>query len=339
MFYQKQVEKYDVNTFLTGIVDEFLKLEDGCPMTIGGRTETIYSTLTAVVADNLASHQVGGFKAGFSTGFRKCRSCLGLDEDIQTKFRDADFIPRNKADHDAQCEGLNLELLHQHYSRLYGINKISVFNKHIYFHVIGGLAPDIMHDLLEGVIPLVLALFIAHCIDRKYFTFKQLNHIIANFNYGRAEVVDKPARITSKHLKDYTIRGSATQKWLLAVYFLVMVGSKIDTSDPALHCYRLLLEICRLVFKTSLSTLQLSNLENFIADFLAAFKECFPSRRLIPKMHHLVHYPRFIREIGPLGAVWCMRYEAIKHAYFKSLQRRSGNWINLPWSLSYRHQQ
>jgi hypothetical protein len=79
-------------------------------------------------------------------------------------------------------------------------------------------------------------------------------------------------------------------------------------------------------------------MELLIAEFLAAFKECWPSRQLIPKMHHLVHYPRYIRDNGPLGAVWCMRYEA-KHAYFKSLQRAIGNWINVPWTLSYRHQQ
>jgi hypothetical protein len=110
MFYHNQLEKYDINTFLTPIVDEICKLEDGYPMTIGNSIEIIYGTLTAVVADNLVSHQVGGFKAGFSMGFRKCRSCLALDEDIQTKFRDVEFIPRNKSDHDAQCEGLNLKI-------------------------------------------------------------------------------------------------------------------------------------------------------------------------------------------------------------------------------------
>jgi hypothetical protein len=217
---------------------------------------------------------------------------------------------------------------------LYGINQISVLNKLKYFHVIGGLAPDIMHDLLEGVIPLVLALFIFHCIERKYFTLKQLNHIIANFNCGQAEVVDKLARITSKHLSDHTIRGSATQKWLLAVYPLNYDWIKNRSFRPLSSLFSSFLEISRFVFRSSLSTSQILNLNSLIAEFLTAFKECFPSRRLITKMHHLVHYPRFIREIGLLGAVWCMRY----FIYFKSLQRRSGNWINLPWSLSYRHQ-
>ena len=41
---------------------------------------------------------------------------------------------------------------------------------------------------------------------------------------------------------------------------------------------------------------------------------------------------------GPLVRQWTMRYEA-KHNYFKKLSQRLGNFINLPWSLSTRHQQ
>ena len=52
----------------------------------------------------------------------------------------------------------------------------------------------------------------------------------------------------------------------------------------------------------------------------------------------MVHYPRYIRKFGPLGALWCMRYEG-KHAYFKSLIRILGNFIDLPWTLAYRYQQ
>lgn len=59
------------------------------------------------MADNLASHQVGGFKSGFATGNRKCRSCLGIDVDMQSKFRDRKFQARCRTDHDEQCAGLN----------------------------------------------------------------------------------------------------------------------------------------------------------------------------------------------------------------------------------------
>jgi hypothetical protein len=187
--------------------------------------------LTAVVADNLASHQVRGFKVGFSKGYRKCRSCLGLHEDIQTKFFDREFVARSQKDHDEYCNGLQNDDLHDHFSRLYGINQISILNSLLYFHVIFCLVPDIMHDILEGVLPLTLAKFILSCIEKKYFTLKQLNYVIKNFDYGHSEVVDKPSPIKMEHLQKETIRGSASQKWLLSVNFLMMMGAKIKKDD------------------------------------------------------------------------------------------------------------
>ena len=45
-----------------------------------------------------------------------------------------------------------------------------------------------------------------------------------------------------------------------------------------------------------------------------------------------------INRLGPLVRSWCMRYEA-KHHYFKRLAISLGNFINLPFSLSKRHQE
>ena len=41
--------------------------------------------------------------------------------------------------------------------------------------------------------------------------------------------------------------------------------------------------------------------------------------------------------VGPLVQQWTMRYEA-KHQYFKQLATTMGNFINIPYSLSMRHQ-
>jgi hypothetical protein len=90
-------------------------------------------------------------------------------------------------------------------------------------------------------------------------------------------------------------------------------------------------------FASSISSFQLAQLETLIDEYLVGYKNSF-DLDIIPKMHHLVHYPRIIREIGPLGAFWCMRYEA-KHSLFKQLQRRIRNYINVPKTLSHRHQQ
>ena len=60
--------------------------------------------------------------------------------------------------------------------------------------------------------------------------------------------------------------------------------------------------------------------------------------RITPKMHHLVHYPFYIKLLGPLKQFWCMRFEG-KHAFFKTVARTTGNFVNAPLTLAKRHQQ
>ena len=55
-------------------------------------------------------------------------------------------------------------------------------------------------------------------------------------------------------------------------------------------------------------------------EFLTEFKRIFNERKITPKMHHLVHYPRYIRMFGPLLNVWAMRFEG-KQAYLKKVQK------------------
>jgi hypothetical protein len=66
---------------------------------------TIFRTLSAVLADNLASHRLGGFKSGFPK-VRKCRTCLAVDSEIQNNFTDSQFVHRKKKDHEEQCAGM-----------------------------------------------------------------------------------------------------------------------------------------------------------------------------------------------------------------------------------------
>lgn len=49
----------------------------------------------------------------------------------------------------------------QHFSLIYGVNRRSSLNSLTYFDVSSGaLVPDIMHDVLEGVLPLELKLML-----------------------------------------------------------------------------------------------------------------------------------------------------------------------------------
>ena len=59
---------------------------EGVPFQINNKTQCLRGALVSVVADNPASHLLGGFK-NLSSAFRKCRHFLATAEDIQTKVK------------------------------------------------------------------------------------------------------------------------------------------------------------------------------------------------------------------------------------------------------------
>ena len=63
------------------------------------------------------------------------------------------------------------------------------------FHVVNQLPQDIMHVLLEGVIPYELTLMLTFFIVNKCFTCAQLNDRIQSYEYSSSEANDKPSLI------------------------------------------------------------------------------------------------------------------------------------------------
>ena len=337
IFFNHQVKIYGLNTLLRPVVDEIKQLERGVLLKIGNQSKMVFGSVTIFTADNLASHQVGGFKIGFAWAYRKCRYCLATDEQIQTQCCDSTLVYRTKETHALHCKGL-LTSAAEHFKKLYSITHDSIFNELMYFNVIGGMVPDVMHDLLEGVLPRTICLMLLDHIKKKYYTIEQLNHALVNFKYGHSEVKNKPSVITVVHLKNLRLRQSASQLWQLAVTLPLAMGSMIPHDDQNWVNFTILLQVCRLVFRTTITELEIVNTECLIEEFLSMFKILYPNKRITPKFHFLLHYPHEIRRLGPLIAFWCMRYEA-KHSYFKQLARAIGNWINLPLTLAKRHQQ
>ena len=45
----------------------------------------IQGTVLVMLADTLAAHSVGGFKAGVGFALRKCRDCLATGDTMSTK--------------------------------------------------------------------------------------------------------------------------------------------------------------------------------------------------------------------------------------------------------------
>ena len=79
-------------------------------------------------------------------------------------------------------------------SSTYGVKRASVLNQSCYFHVVDGLDLDIMHDQLEGVLPLETKMLVRKLIQHDHvITLEALNERIATFAYGPVDLKNKPS--------------------------------------------------------------------------------------------------------------------------------------------------
>ena len=70
----------------------------------------------------------------------------------------------------------------------------SILNRSQCFHVVDGLDIDVMHDQLEGVLPLQLKMLLTkYVIIDKLFMLWIVNDRIASFDYGPTDVKNKPS--------------------------------------------------------------------------------------------------------------------------------------------------
>jgi len=204
---------------------------------------------------------------------------------------------------------------------------------------VDGLDVDVMHDQLEGVLPLEVKLLLQRYITvESYFTLSILNDRIAEFNYPLVDVSNKPSSIKQQALNtdSATLSQSAAQMWCLARMLPLLIGDLIPVTDNHWENFLRLLKIEEIVFAPRTTTQLAAYLAFLTEEYLDEFCELHERRR-IPKQHNMVHYPRQILRRGPLVRNWAMRFEA-KHNYFKKLSVRINNFKNIAYSLARRHQ-
>ena len=107
----------------------------------------MHGTLIQICADNLGANNIGGFVESFSANF-PCRRCLTSKHDMQSFFRDEKCVKRNEENYEAHMQSLqqNPNSVSEH-----GVKGPCILNRLEYFHMTKNYAPDVMHDILEGV--------------------------------------------------------------------------------------------------------------------------------------------------------------------------------------------
>ena len=118
-----------------------------------------------------------------------------------SKFHASQFKLRTPESYDYHCSLLEGEL-ESYNSTTYGLNFNSPLNMLEGFHVANSQLPhDVMHVLLEGVIPYEMSLLLKHFIAKKYLTLEGLNDKIQCFPYSYHNVHNKPSCLNPNLLK------------------------------------------------------------------------------------------------------------------------------------------
>lgn len=297
--------------------------------------ESVRGTLSYVAADNLAAHSLAGFYECFSVDLF-CRFCMVTRSQMQEyEVCSGTFEPRTKHTHNQQVEEVRQDTT---LSRQYGVKRGCVFSEKLeYFHVVQGYPPDILHDLLEGVVPVELSLCIADLISKRYFKLEDLNNAIRTFPYDLSDKTNQPKPIAQDFAAKGTVSGNGHENWALIRLFPLLIGHKVPEGDSTWHIVMLLKDIVELAVATKHTDETIHFLQCVVSEHREVLTATFPNYRLRPKHHYIEHYAEMIKRFGPLVHVWTMRFEG-KHTFFKETIKNARNFRNVALTMAEKHQ-
>ena len=317
------VEVYGLDKVLQPFVNDLNVLSStGISLTIDGVDRTFKGALLTMLADNLASNQLGGFKQSFSFAFRSCRTCLVTHNSLSSSFVSDSFEMRNKTDHLKHLDFLTGPAA-AHFSKTYGVNTRSALLDVQHFDMFGGgLAHDAMHDLFEGVAPLEVKLLLSHYIAAHLFTLNEYNDRLLHFNFGYLEK-DKPIPILPQALQpEKSLRSTASQMSLLLRILPFLIADRVPEGDKYWECFMVLRKIIDVILCPVQTSNRCSSLKLLIREHHTLFVSLYGQDTYIPKCHFLVHYPEQIELLGPMVRTWTIRHEAKLKEHLASLTSR-----------------
>ena len=110
------IEKYGLDIILKPFIDDLKVLaNDGIAASIGGEEKIFHGALLVFLAENFASHSLGGFKESSSFAMCICRTCMITSSYYKGQYDISSITLRSTGSHEAQCSQLNGDL-HDHYS-------------------------------------------------------------------------------------------------------------------------------------------------------------------------------------------------------------------------------
>lgn len=283
------------------------------------------------VGDNLGANGALGFIECFSTDYM-CRICEMKKEEWAVATRENRSKLRTESSFQNAIEYIDsLEPdASINFKISKGIKSYCVLNDLNYFNVIQNKNVDLMHDVLEGVIPYFIENFIKYCSEKKILSISVNQKLIRDFNYGAMYKRNRRSKIGAKSLNQ-----NATQLYTIMLHFPFIFNDFRGAISELIECMTSLLQIMQIVFSTSVRESDISRLTTLIETHLRSYQTVFKTH-LSPKHHFLSHYPNVIRQMGPVIFTWMMRIEA-KNKMLSSFAKGEC-YKNIAMTVAERHQ-
>ncbi|CAF1141192.1 unnamed protein product [Adineta ricciae] len=269
---------------------------------------TLYKfTFSTVVGDNLAANWLGGFQTCFSNG-HFCRRCYIDYKDQSLLIPLSQIKLRTMFDHDLIVQQI---LNDPNRSPVKGVVGQSPLHSLIGFHPTTSLPADCMHDLLEGICPIVMMSLLKEASSKRLITHGRIQERTTNFQYGYFDCANRPPPIQTKHLQNERIVATAAQKLCLFKTFPFIFWDIVDRLESFI-VYKILREILDLVLSYPFRTSWLSVLDDLCDAFHHLMLIHFPNK-IVPKIHFVREYGRVVRDYGPATRHWCFRTNNFKN--------------------------
>jgi hypothetical protein len=225
--------------------------DEGFEFVMDGCQKNIKCLLTQLIGDNLGLHTVFGYVENFCRSTHACDLCMADQQQMQTVFKEEKFQMRSRELYNEQSRKLkNGTML----ASECGIKRSSSLVDLPYYHPASNDAEDIMHDLLAGVIPCEVKLFLRLML---YEVKPQLNLRIKAFDYGRLNTRSKPSSILDSHMKseDSSLGQRSAEMLTLFLFLPLLLVDVIPRLDPEkVYLLRLLKRVTDVVFAPCVSS-------------------------------------------------------------------------------------
>lgn len=201
--------------------------QDG--IVLPGDDFSTHFTISTVCADNLAgrafvynfvdyclclAHELGGFMCSFNNG-HCCRYCLCHHKDMKNVYKESQVTIRTRTSYDLQVKHVQEVSIDK---QMYGINEKSILLTLPSLHPMISLPPDIMHDVLEGVMPKVMSCLLHTMISTRLFTATQICQRVNQFEYGKNDRRNRPPFLKERDIFDKRIPGEYQSSCLNEIY-------------------------------------------------------------------------------------------------------------------------